>query len=532
MDKQEIKAILADVRKSRTEKGAQVLAELENYKHLTYPAFLRQRARDWSDRVALIHKDRKTTYAELFRRIDGMCGALRRRGVKPGDAVALLLDNSDNYVVCFLAVLSMGAVAIPLNTKLVAREVKYIVENSRAIMALSHPMFAAVWDQVGKERPGLCPVHMAEDLMAEASPEAPAASASPIPDYNVAAGVYYTSGTTGSPKGVVHTHRAIISDALQNPHAWEYDFDGLIGLAATPMFHIASNAVFLPLLSLGGTLIIDNFHTESTLALLDRHKVNSFFAVPSMLILLVEKARETGLVLPALRSLQFGAAPMPIQRLGEVQALFPNAGLVHGMGQTESCGVLVTLPSRLAFACAGSIGIAMAGVEVTFFDSQDREVAPNEVGEMVGRGPNMMWHYFDNPSATQETLRGGWLHTGDLGYYDELGLTYLVDRKKDMIIRGGENIYSTEVEQVLLMHPAVAQAAVVGKPDKLFGEQVLAFIVPRDPAGIDVQSVIAHCRTHLASFKVPVEIRLAEAFPMTATGKIQKGELRKLVEAK
>ncbi|HOA93651.1 MAG TPA: AMP-binding protein, partial [Quisquiliibacterium sp.] len=343
------------------------------------------------------------------------------------------------------------------------------------------------------------------------------------------AALYYTSGTTGAPKGVVHTHRSLIACTLQSPDALECVFDDLRALAVTPLFHIASHVIFLPVLSLGGTLVVDTYRTDDTIALIERHAINSFFAVPSILLMMTDRALALGRTLPGVRSLQFGAAPMPVSKLSQVRMLFPNAVFVHAMGQTESCGLLVTLPGFLAFERAGSVGFAMAGVEVAIFDDADREVPPGTVGELVARGPNVMARYFGNPEATAETLRSGWLHTGDLGMRDADGLVTLVDRKKDMIIRGGENIYSTEVEHALMRHPAIAQAAVIGTPDPLFGERVTAFVVPRPEANPPTPAELqAHCRTQLAGYKVPAEVWVVDMMPATATGKVQKGGLRLL----
>ncbi|MBZ0324774.1 MAG: AMP-binding protein, partial [Alphaproteobacteria bacterium] len=234
--------------------------------------------------------------------------------------------------------------------------------------------------------------------------------------------------------------------------------------------------------------------------------------------------------LSGVQVIQFGAAPMAIERLGEVQALFPNASLVHCMGQTESVGLIVTLPSDQATEKLGSVGLPIPGCERRVVDGDDKDVAAGQVGELVARGPNVMVEYLANPDASADTLRGGWLHTGDLGYLDEDGYLYLVDRKKDMIIRGGENIYSTEVEDVIYGHDGVALAAVVGMPSDLFGEEVCAFVVRKPDAAVEEADLQAHCRAQLAPFKVPRKVIFLDAFPMTATGKIQKQELKKLPE--
>lgn len=526
MTSNDIVAQLERVARERQAWGRALQAEMTAAGPVTYTRFLRERARDWPQRTALVFGSRALTYAELLDRTDRARQVLREQGVRPGQTVAFLMNNSDHYVVWYLAVLGMGAVAVPLNNRLVAREAAYILNHSESKLLLTEPAFAELVAEVARGGVDL-PRLVLDSADAESGLAATRYCGEPQVELTTPAALYYTSGTTGQPKGVIHTHQSLIADALQSPPAWEYDFEGLRSLAITPLFHIASHTIFFPVLFLGGTLVVDSYNTQATIELIRAQRINAFFAVPSILLLMVDKAKATGIVLEEMRTLMFGAAPMTISKLGEVQALFPNAGLIHGMGQTESGGTLVTLPSLAATARAGSVGLAMAGVEVAIFNDCDERVAAGEVGELVARGPNVMRGYYRDEKATRETLRNGWLHTGDLGYQDDEGLVTLVDRKKDMIIRGGENIYSCEVEQVLMKHAAVKVAAVVGQPDALFGEQVAAFLVldPELPRP-GTEELAAHCREFLADYKVPLTFRFLAEVPLTATGKIRKGELR------
>ena len=488
---------------------------------------MRQKASAWPEAIALVHRERSMSYAQMFERMDRARQALHDRGVRAGQSVALLMNNSDQYVLWYFAVLGLGAVAVPLNNRLVPTEAAYILRHSQAVLLITEPTYAETVDALAKNHDmAIATVTLSPDSI-ECELAATAMSAEPPLQADAPAALYYTSGTTGQPKGVVHTHASLNADSLQSPSAWEYDFAGVRSLAITPLFHIAAHTIFFPVLFEGGTLVIDTYETQATLALLERQSINAFFAVPSILLLMVDKAGSLGITLPGVRTVMFGAAPMTISRLDDVQRLFPNAALVHGMGQTESGGTLVTLPSVAAKARAGSVGLAMAGVEVAIVDEQDRRVPAGQVGELVARGPNLMRGYLHNETATQETLRHGWLHTGDLGFQDEEGLVTLVDRKKDMIIRGGENIYSCEVEQVLMRHPAIQGAAVVGQRDAIFGEQVAAFLVanPALPRP-DEAALREHCRQALADFKIPVTLRFIEGMPLTATGKVRKTELR------
>jgi acyl-CoA synthetase (AMP-forming)/AMP-acid ligase II len=522
VDHAQIKVAVERARRTREEQGRSIAHAFETLGAATYTQFLRQRNSGADDRMAVVHGARRLTYGMLFERVRQARGALVSRGVTVGDRVALLLNNTDAYVVWYLAILDYGAIAVPLNTKLVAREIDYIVAHAGCLLIVSEAEFEQTLSALApaKSSPGTLMIDSAEPVALPPPPHQPSSIEEP-------AALYYTSGTTGVPKGVMHTHRSQIAASLQCPLAWEYDLEKLTALCVTPLFHIAAHTIFLPVLALGGTLVVEPYKTEATLRLLAEHAVTSFFAVPSMLIMLVEKARESKARFPALRALQFGAAPMPVHKLQEVQALFPNARLVHGMGQTESSGSLVTLPSELAMAKAGSVGLAMPAVSIDIFDDQDRALPPGAVGELVARGPNVMTGYFDAPDATTFTLRHGWLHTGDLGYRDEDGCVFLVDRSKDMIIRGGENIYSTEVEHALASHPDIALAAVIGLPDALFGERVHAVVTVRPSAGsLDHGKLLDHCRTMLAAYKLPSSIEVVDDMPTTATGKIQKAKLR------
>ena len=496
--------------------------------NLTYTLFLRRTALRVPDKPALICGDRTMSYAQTFDTIAALAGYLAGEcGVREGQRVALLADNSERYQIWYLAVLSLGAVAVPLNTRLTPREIGYQIKNASAVLVIAQRKFSDVLAEV------VVPWIDSEAISPEYQPRLDIAAVAVNTD--APAAIYYTSGTTGNPKGVVHTHRSLIAGSVQGPACWEYDDPAAVTLAMTPLFHIANHTWFLPVLRVGGTMVIDTFRTESVLDLIARRHITHLFAVPTMLLLMIQQHRISGQDLSHVRNVAFGASAMPPEKLADVQRMFPNAGLVHGMGQTESCGTIVTLPSRLAFDKAGSVGLHIDGTQMRVADPDGHNVPAKIVGELLARGPSVMSHYHLQPEATAETLAGGWLHTGDLGYLDEEGFLFLVDRKKDMIIRGGENVYSSEVENVLYMHPGVAQAAVVAARSELFGEEVFAFVVRRQTApevdGLDETSLRAHCACYLAAYKLPVAIAFLEAMPQTATGKIQKHVLRELLPA-
>ena len=496
---------------------------------LTYTAFLYRTALRVPDKPALVCEDRAFTYAQTFDAISAAAGHLAGEcRVEKGQRVALLLDNSEQYQIWYLAILALGAVAVPLNTRLTAREIGYQIENASADRVVSRQKFSGVLTEVGVAWIDV------DAIRATAQPRFDITTAGVKTD--APAAIYYTSGTTGSPKGVVHTHRSLIAAAVQGPRCWEYNDAAARILAMTPLFHIANHTWFLPVLHIGGTMVIDNYHTDGVLNLIVRQRITHVFAVPTMLLMLIQQHRVTGQDFSGVKTVAFGASAMPPEKLAELLRVFPNAGLVHGMGQTESCGTIVTLPSRLAFEKAGSVGVHIDGADVRVADDDGRDVPPKVVGELLTRGLNVMSHYHERPEATAETLVQGWLHTGDLGYLDEDGFLFLVDRKKDMIIRGGENVYSSEIENVLYLHPEVAQAAVVAARSELFGEEVFAFVVRRAAApgatGVDEAGLRVHCARYLADFKVPVSIRFIAAMPLTATGKVQKHVLREQLPEK
>ncbi|MCL4767448.1 MAG: AMP-binding protein [Hyphomicrobiaceae bacterium] len=485
-------------------------------------------AQRFPDKAALIYGARTLSYAQLSGAITGFADMLRRLDVAPGDRVALHLDNSDIHIVAFLGILDAGAVAVTVNTKLVAREIAHQVVDCAPVLYVTQAKYAAAI--TASDEPALR--SLTPLLLDGYDPEPGARSPTHHCGNDENAAIYYTSGTTGRPKGAVHTHRSLIAAAMQGPPAWEYDDSDVISAAVTPLFHIASPTWYLPVLCFGGTLVIDTYDTDTVFELIARHRINSVAAVPSMLLMMARSPGRSSVAFEAVRNVRFGAAPMPPERLREVQGLFPNAKLVHGMGQTESCGTIVTLDSRRAFDKAGSVGRPIAGCSIRLVDDDDQDVPPGQVGELLARGPHIMKEYHNNPSETARTLRSGWLHTGDMGYWDAEQFLYLVDRKKDMIIRGGENIYSTEVENALYAHPEIARAAVVGMDSDVLGEEVCAFVVPQHPQRTpSAEEIIDHCRALLAPFKLPQKVLFVESLPMTPTGKIQKNILKERVSA-
>lgn len=495
--------------------------QLAAYRDDSYPVFLRRRMQE-PNKAALIFHGQTTTYQELHDAVDATAQSMITQAkLRQGDRVVIDMENSDRMMICYLAVHRAGAVAVPINPRLVEREIRYILADATPRLYLCDS--ERVKKIEGFAADYQLPVLDAAKV-ARTTPDA--GMALPDVDPNEHASVFYTSGTTGSPKGVIHTHQTMKASAFQCAAGWGYDFPHTL-IATTPFFHVAAHGWFYPLLAYNGTLVLDSFNTERCLETIARYQVAAFNGVPAMLLMMAASEVRGLYDTSSITNVCFGASPMPPDKLAAVQELFPNARFWHGMGQTESLGTISVLPAELAFEKNGSTGFPVPDCEVRIVDDEGRDVAAHMHGEVICRGPNVMVGYLNNDEATAKTLSGGWLHTGDVGYVDEDGAIYLVDRKKDMIIRGGENIYSVEIENLIMSHENVASCAVVGLPDAVLGERICAAIIPRNANAPNlVGELEALCNQQLARFKVPESWRIVSELPTTATGKIQKAILR------
>ena len=490
----------------------------------SYPGFLRKRMVE-PDKTALIFEGRSLSYCELHDAIELTARKMiGHHGLRRGDRVVINMENSDRMIICYLAVLAAGAVAVPINPKLVEREVRFILSDATPKLYLADADKAETAKAFAGEYNTT--IEDASVLLGRPVDEGVAIPPA-IPDDP--ASIFYTSGTTGAPKGVIHTHTTLKHGAFQCAVGWVHDFPHT-ALAVTPFFHIAAHGWFYPIWIYNGTLVVDTFKTERCFELIERHRIQSFNGVPAMLLMMASSDHRHKYDLSSITNVCFGASPMPPEKLAAVQDLFPNAAFWHGYGQTEAHGTICVLPADLAFTKNGSVGFTVPSCEVRIVDEQDIDVPQGEHGEVTARGPQIMVGYLNRPEATAETLAGGWLHTGDLGYVDEDGCIYLVDRKKDMIIRGGENVYSVEIENLLITHEALQGCAVIGMPHPLLGEQICAALVLRNPDKADLGDLTAEltalCRRELAHFKVPEMWKVVDSLPTTATGKIQKAILR------
>ncbi|WP_448642828.1 long-chain-fatty-acid--CoA ligase [Geodermatophilus sp. URMC 63] len=487
-------------------------------------------ARRTPDAWALRFEGGGRTYAEVDERVTRLARVLADRGVGTGDRVAVLGLNSMEVWEAHLAGVRLGAVVVPVNFRLVADEVAYVLADSGATALVVDTGLAEVAAKAREQAPGLQTVLTIGGDLEEAIA---AASAEPLDvevDESSPAFIMYTSGTTGRPKGAVLTHHNLLMHVFSQVTHLGWNPDDRVGVPGAPLFHIAGLAGGLPPLLLGGTHVIlrsGGFDPVATLDLIERERVSSIFLVPAMWAAVVAVPGIADRDLSSLRRISWGAAPASTTLLRTMIDTFPQAEVVTAFGQTECSPVTCFLRGEDSVRKIGSIGTPMLNVEVRVVDEAMDDVPRGEVGEIVYRSPMVMEEYWNKPEATAEAFAGGWFHSGDLVRQDEDGYYYVVDRKKDMIITGGENVYCAEVEDVLAAHPKVAEVALIGVPDARYGEAPLAVVAPRDPADPPTpEELTAWCRERLARYKNPREYSIVGALPRNPSGKVLKTRLR------
>ncbi|WP_428685457.1 acyl-CoA synthetase [Sphingopyxis sp.] len=488
---------------------------------------LHRAVRETPDRIATVDGARQRTWREIASRTRRIAGALATLGVTPGDRVALLAPNGDLFVDFLFGSLWVGAVACPVNTRWTAGEIGYALADCGAEVLIADPAFAAMLADIRREAPAL-----REVVVAGAEFEALVADAAEGEEHlrhgDDLAMILYTGGTTGRSKGVMLSHRALMTYALCLAGAGDAA-PGACMLHTAPLFHVGAISGFLACLLGGGRhVFLPAFEAEAVMAAIAGQQVTDIFLVPTMLQALLDHPRFGAHDLTSARRIYYGAAPMPPALMDRAIAAMPRVGFVQGYGMTETSGSISLLkpadhrdPARLR-----SAGRAVLAIEARIVDADDNEVPVGEVGEIVARGEAVMTGYWNRPEETAEALRGGWMHTGDVGRMDADGYIHVVDRLKDMIITGGENVYSVEVEAVLADHPAVSQCAIVGLPDPRWGERVHAVVVAKPGVVPDADDIIAHMRAKLAAYKCPRSVEFRSVMPLSAAGKILKAELR------
>jgi long-chain acyl-CoA synthetase len=489
--------------------------------------------------VSTVFRGRRRTWRETEERVARLAGGLQRLGLSRGARAAILALNSDRYFEYLFAVPWAGGVTVPLNIRLAAPEIAYILEDSGTEILFVDEHYAGLLEPLeGKMATVREVVFLGEDgAPAGARTYEDLLEAGAAPDVMCGgddlAGIFYTGGTTGKAKGVMLSHQNLVANAANAIAGIGYDVDSVY-LHAAPMFHLADGSSTLAVTMVGGThVFVPKFDPADCLAAIQRERVTHAVFVPTMINMLVNFPRVGAHDVSALETIMFGGSPMPEAVLRRALEAIPGCRFVHGYGMTEVAPIATLLDPRYATLegpYAGrlkSCGRAAVLCEVKIVDEQDREVPRRTVGEVLVRGPNVMLGYWNQPEATAQALRGGWMHTGDRGYMDEEGFVYIVDRLKDMVITGGENVYSIEVESAISTLDGVAEVAVIGIPDDTWGERVHAIVVPRPGRTLTPEQVIAHCRTQIAGYKCPrsVEIRSAP-LPLSGAGKILKTALR------
>jgi acyl-CoA synthetase (AMP-forming)/AMP-acid ligase II len=489
------------------------------------------------DRLASIYRDRTRTMAESVDRIASLAGALTGLGVQRGDRVGILALNSDRYQEYFHAVPWMGAAINPVNIRWSPAEIAYSLVESDTRVLFVDDAFAPMIPGLREQFQGLSTViHCGDgDLPADALDyETLIADNAAIEDTRTGGdellGVFYTGGTTGHPKGVMLSHDNLLTSSMGTLASGHFVLPGGRLLHTAPLFHLAGIAVWAAGCQVGSThVIVPMFNPAEVMKVITEHQVTDALLVPTMIQMLVDDPGVAGSDMSSLVHLVYGASPISEAVLERARKVFPAAGFTQAYGMTElsPCATVLTPADHDNLALHRSAGRAAPHVEVRIVDTEDEEVPRGEVGEIVVRGDNVMLGYWNRPEDTAEAVRDGWMHTGDGGRMDENGYVFIVDRIKDMIVTGGENVYSAEVENALASHHAVAACAVIGVPDPDWGERVHAVVVLLPGRTATADEIRTHCKTLIAGYKAPRTVDFVDALPMSGAGKILKRELRK-----
>jgi long-chain acyl-CoA synthetase len=489
------------------------------YRPLLISSGVRSAALRTPDKIALTTSNQSITYAGLVERLNRIGHYALGLGLARGDHVALMLPNGIEFLALVCGLSDVGIVPVIVNPQASAREVAYICNDSQARVLFVHPGLAASWDRV---------------VVLNAAYEAAIAGADPS-DLDVTVdetdifSILYTSGTTGEPKGVMLAHRSrtfhmLLSIATNQGRAQTH----MRGLAVAPFANGAGFINGLAPIWFGGSChIIEKFDAETTLKEIAARRITSVFLVPTHFHAIFNLPAEVlaRYDVSSLEVIISGAAALPQATKERIVAHFGEGRLFEGYGSTEAGGI-TTLRPEDQLTKRQSVGRVLTGVEAMVVDDAGARLPAGEIGELICRSPLMFQGYWNREAATREVLRDGWYYSGDLGYFDGDGYLFIVDRKKNMIISGGQNIYPREIEEILYRHPSIAEAAVVGEADSYWGEAVIAYVVAAPGQTIDPDTVKAHCGEQLARYKVPKAFRVVDALPKNATGKIMHRELR------
>jgi acyl-CoA synthetase (AMP-forming)/AMP-acid ligase II len=504
-------------------------------------SMLRRAAQTNPNGIATIFGDRQQSWSQMLDRVARLAGALQKLGMKPGDRVALLSLNSDRFIEYYFAVVWGGGAMMPMNIRWTAAECAYALNDAGAEILIVDEAFKGLAAEIEPQVPDLntliycgdaaTPDGMLnyEEILLAAEPGIDAGRGG-----DDLAGVFYTGGTTGFPKGVMLSHTNFYVGGVSNAHEINMQ-DGTVYLHAAPMFHIADLIWFSAITFVAGThVVIPMFTPDGTLAAIEKHRPSQVLLVPVMLQMVLQSDKLAQTDVSSLRQIAYGASPVTEAVLMEAFEKFPNVSFVQAFGQTELSPVATILPTDYHVfegPKAGklrSAGRATRVCEIRIVNEDCDEISRGDVGQIAVKGPITMLGYWNKPDVTAQTIVDGWVLTGDAGYMDDDGFIFLMDRVKDMIVSGGENVYSAEVENALGQHPAVATSAVIGIPSDQWGESVHAIVILHPDATVTTEELQAHCHKLIAGYKCPrsVEYR-AEPFPLSGANKVLKIELRK-----
>lgn len=492
---------------------------------------LRRSARNFPDKYAYIFEDRSVTYKELNQQVNQLATGLSAQGIGKGDGVALLLGNSPEFVIAYYGILRLGAFVVPINPMFTKGEISYILANSQVKAVIAHVSLEPKLSELTeKSKNKTCVIYTDakdqewtwERLMETSNPD----FESPFTHQDDLAVILYTSGTTGKPKGAMLSHQNLASNAESVSQLMELNEDDRI-VAVLPMFHVFCMTVCLnDSIACGATvIIIPRFSPREVVRTIREKQATVFVGVPTMYNFIFQLPEATAEDFSSIRFCISGGASIPIELLQKFQNKF-SVSILEGYGLSETSPIVAINPLR-GTRKPGSIGLDIPGVKSKVVNEDGNELPRGEVGELVVQGPNVMKGYLGMPEATSAALIDGWLYTGDLAEIDEEGYIYIVDRKKDIIIVGGYNVYPREVEEVLYQHPSVVEASVVGIPDEGYGEIVKAYVVVKNEQ-ITMDDMIHFCQDKLVKYKLPRQVEFLKELPKNSTGKILRRELRQL----
>lgn len=505
---------------------------------MTIAAWIRRCAQRYPDKLAYVDAERRFTFAQFDERVNRHANGLYAAGLKRGDRVATLTNNHVECVEAVAAAAKRGFVHVPVNFRSVPREIAYVVNHCGASLLFIEKEYAAKLAEAG-EMPTLRkviviepgdPASEYEHWLAQQDAAEPQVDVTGEDNFFIC----YTSGATGTPKGVLHQQRQSVAHAPVVVIGYEFTHDTKV-LLVYPHNSIASiNMFYVPAWLLGACVVFTdqrNFNADRWLELVEKERVTHSHLVPTMLFRVLESRRLQSTDTSSIVTIGYGSAPMPTERIERLQEVFGNI-LIQGYGMTEISSIAAYLDKKDHVEAKGdrarlnSCGRAAFGTELRVVDEDDRDVRPGEIGEIVFRGPQVMTGYWNEPDKTAEAMRNGWMHSGDMATLDERGYITIVDRKKDLIISGGANISSREVEEVIYWHPSVREASVIGKPDEEWGEVPHAFVSLHAGKSLTTGELLAFCKERLSGYKCPRTIEIVEDLPKNALGKILKSELR------